>query len=409
MFGKILRFFNSRDYLIESKRIRFISQVFLITLAATLLILILAELSNGGLFAVAIASVLLAFVFLCLILISKNKIKMAFFHLAIMLLAGITAVVTKGQGIHDISIIGFPAILIIGSVFTTRKFYVFLNVLVFLAIAWIVFGDMFALYTPRPHGRADISDFIIVTAIILFTAVSVYVIMNSQNIAFSKARMELQNRKLLARDLKKSLEEKDLLLREIHHRVKNNLSIIISLLNIQGENAASDYRQILQQSINRIYSIALVHEMLYSSSGSSRIPMKDYVSDITTHIIESQKEFRDISIENNINSIQLPLESAIPCGIILNELITNSIKHAFGKKAKGRIEISMEELADNKVELSVCDNGKGIPAETNGDQTTAIGMYLVEQLCYQLNSEMDRYNRDGACFSITFSRKRTVS
>ena len=404
MFKNMSRFVNSGDYLVENKRLKFISNIFLSALSVALIILMFTELTYGGLLSVVVISVLLAFIFLCFALIRKNRIRLAFFILSITLLAGVTVVITNGQGIHDITIIAFPGILILGSAFTNRRYFIALTAMVLASVGWIAFGEMFGLYTAKIARKADPGDFVIVSTIVIFTAIAVYIITNSLNIAFSRAGTELHNRELLAEDLKKSLQEKDLLLREIHHRVKNNLSIIISLLNIQGQRAPSESQLILQQSINRIYSIALVHEMLYSKGGSSKISMKDYVADITTHIIDSLREYKNIEILNKIEFIQLPLETAIPCGIILNELITNSVKHGFNTGDEGKIEIRMTDIGLKDIELTVCDNGKGYPERPPALKADSIGMYLVEQLCCQLDGKLEHHNDRGACFSLTFPK-----
>ncbi|MBN1648560.1 MAG: sensor histidine kinase [Spirochaetales bacterium] len=409
MLEKISHFLESKDFLIKKKRLHFIAIVFLSVLSITLLILLVEQASAYNYISVAVLAALAVSTILCFLLIKKGKIQAAFLFLSLILLAGITLIITNGQGIHDVSIIGIPAILIIGSIFSGRRFFFILSCLIVLSLGWIVFGDMFGFYTPASHGKGDTGDFIIVSSIIIFTALTVFIITNSQNIAFNQARIELHNRRKLAKSLGKSLQEKEILLKEIHHRVKNNLSVIISLLNIQGQSLENETHDILQKSINRIYSIALVHEMLYGKREKSEISMKEYVNDITSHILNSIQPHRNIAVNNMIEDLTLSLESAVPCGIILNELISNSICHAVTGDQIPEIGISMSENESAEIRLTICDNGNGFNEKLKKSDWKTTGLHLIDSLSDQLGGRIERSNSNGSCFVLTFPRHGRIN
>ena len=175
----------------------------------------------------------------------------------------------------------------------------------------------------------------------------------------------ITERKLAEDRLKASLKEKQILLKEIHHRVKNNLQIINSLLNLQSK-AVTDPQTlvILQESQNRIRAMALIHEKLYQTENLESIHFNEYIRNLVTSLLRSsrnnQQVIRVTYVEDDIN---LPLESAIPCGLIMNELITNSIKYAFVDGRQGEITIGINESTNHTIELSVKDNGKGFPED----------------------------------------------
>lgn len=201
--------------------------------------------------------------------------------------------------------------------------------------------------------------------------------------------------------LRSSLREKEVLIKEVHHRVKNNLQIIISLIRlqvnrIQDENITGHLNKIL----NRIRSISLVHEMLYRSPDLSRINFNDYICRITDSLRTIYAdESRDLKIEVYAEDILLGVDAAVPCAVIINELVTNSIKHAFIGSKSGIINISMIKDCKNYL-LKVSDNGVGISGDMKIDETKSLGMHLVSTLADQLDAKLKIEREKGTAFIL---------
>jgi PAS domain S-box-containing protein len=201
-----------------------------------------------------------------------------------------------------------------------------------------------------------------------------------------------------------SLKEKEVLLREIHHRVKNNMQIISSLLRLQASNLSDpDALESLQISQDRIRSMALVHEGLYQSSDLSQIDFAEYVKKLTGHLYSINADSRSqIALHVEIKDISLDINRAVPCGLIINELVTNALKHAFPEGRKGDIFIRLAPLQQGGLSLTVADNGVGVPAEIDIRNTDSLGMQIVGDLVQQLNGTLRVNTKDGTQFTIRF-------
>lgn len=200
-----------------------------------------------------------------------------------------------------------------------------------------------------------------------------------------------------------SLKEKEQLLKEIHHRVKNNMQIISSLLNLQSDNTANEkILTLLRESRNRINSMALVHEMLYKSNDLSKIGLKEYIESLSVSIYQSYvMPQSEIEMEYDIeNEIYFDIDKMIPLGLILNEIISNSLKHAFPTK-KGKISISLQPKK-NKYVLVVKDNGVGFKNTFNIDTDSHLGIQLIYMLSQQLGGLVKVERTDGVGYSIVF-------
>jgi len=208
--------------------------------------------------------------------------------------------------------------------------------------------------------------------------------------------------------LKASLKEKEVLLKEIHHRVKNNLQIVSSLLQMQSRRTKDqDVALVLQDSQNRIASIALVHEKLYRSENLAQIDFAQYVPDLITHLFDSYNiSSSRVRISYQVEDIPLAIDTAIPCGLILNELVSNTLKYAFPEHQNGEIEIKFKRnLDNNSLTLLVRDNGVGIPKSFDIQTTTSLGLTLVLGLVDQIDGTLDLNCDSGTEFTITFSNK----
>lgn len=226
--------------------------------------------------------------------------------------------------------------------------------------------------------------------------------------AFNKMGDDLQkssdDRKQAEETIKKSLNEKEVLLREIHHRVKNNMQIISSLLRLQSQTMKDKtYSQVFEESQNRITSMALVHEKLYQSKDLAKIDFNAYIRDMVTGLFQSYGISTDrIKLIFDVGEVSLGINSAIPCGLIINELVTNSLKYAFPDGRKGEIKIIVHEI-DNEMELVISDNGVGIPEVIDFRNTGSLGLKLVSILAErQLKGNVNLNRKAGTEFRIRF-------
>lgn len=206
--------------------------------------------------------------------------------------------------------------------------------------------------------------------------------------------------------LRLSLEEKISLLKEVHHRVKNNLQVVISLLNLQtGRSENPDVTEVLTDMGNRVYSMALLHEILYRSDNLARIRLPDYMEELCTQLLRSSSvEPGRVVLERRIDDISLPMEQAVPYALIVNELVSNALKHGFSDGRSGKILVSTTLTEDGQVHLSVFDDGIGIPSGEDPVRKQTLGLQLVSRLACQLNGQLDfgRGNKSGACFNVEF-------
>jgi two-component sensor histidine kinase len=204
-------------------------------------------------------------------------------------------------------------------------------------------------------------------------------------------------------NLRRSLEEKEILLKEVHHRVKNNLQIISSLLSLQlGQVSDAALGEILRESQNRIRSMALIHERLYRSGDLSRVDFGYYVRNLTSHLGRTYAGAGGpAAVRVDIGSILLGVDLAIPCGLIVNELVTNAFRHAFVDGRTGKVDIVMTQN-EMVYRLTVRDNGVGLPGGFDLHKTTSLGLQLVQTLTDQIDGVLEIQNAGGAEFSIVF-------
>jgi len=214
---------------------------------------------------------------------------------------------------------------------------------------------------------------------------------------------DITRRKQTEEKIRASLKEKEVLLKEIHHRVNNNLQIISSLLSLQSEYV-KDARctASLEESRNRIRTMALVHEKLYQSENLASINLKEYVKSLVSGLVRSYRVNTDrITPKTNVEDIFLGVDTAIPCGLIINELVSNALKHAFPDR-KGEITVTLHSV-DDIIELTVSDNGIGIPDNIDFKAAETLGLHLVTILAEdQLEGEITLDRSKGTSFKITF-------
>lgn len=215
--------------------------------------------------------------------------------------------------------------------------------------------------------------------------------------------VDISSQKLAEEKLKAGLQEKVVLLKEIHHRVKNNLQIISSLLNLQSDYL-DDPRtlELLKSGQNRVASMALLHEQLYQSEDFAKIDFAQYLRNLVTNLFSSYNVSQRINLKITTDEIHLGIDEAVPCGLIINEIISNSLKYAFPSDRLGEVNINLTLTKNNLVILLIGDNGIGIPHNIDIKNTETLGLKLVRALTNQLGGDWEIHRETGTQFKITF-------
>jgi two-component sensor histidine kinase len=212
------------------------------------------------------------------------------------------------------------------------------------------------------------------------------------------------------KDLQQGLGEKEVLIKEIHHRVKNNQAVISGLLELQRGYAEDEFSsRVLSESQRRVQSISMIHEKLYQNEQLEEINFEKYVRELVDIIAYSfDYNEREIEVDIDIDDFKLGVDQGIPCGLILNELVSNAYEHAFTEQTEGAIEIAMKKGADNIIRLTVADNGKGLPDGFDIGQNDTLGLTLIETLSTQLEGSFTYENtHKGACFKLEFEKEKS--
>jgi two-component sensor histidine kinase len=217
---------------------------------------------------------------------------------------------------------------------------------------------------------------------------------------------DITDRKQVEEGIRASLREKEILLRELHHRVKNNMQVISGLLDLQARsNGNPELIEMLNKSQSRIRSMALVHEKLYASKDLARIDMVGYVRALSQELFQAYKINPgkiDLIVQTD-GDVYVDINKAIPCGLILNELISNALKHAFPGDGPGELRIIIHETKNKEIEIVVRDNGLGLPDDVDIHQPRSMGLHLVNGLVKkQLDGQIEIRRDNGTEFRIKF-------
>ncbi len=221
--------------------------------------------------------------------------------------------------------------------------------------------------------------------------------------------MDITDRKQTEEQLHKSLAEKEVMLREIHHRVKNNLQVISSLISLQADTLTDDrIRDELNDVRDRVHSMALVHEKLYQTNDLAKLDFAEYAASLTQTLWRSHSALAQ-NVKLNLNAVEpilMSVETAVPCGLILNELAGNALKHAFPNNSSGEVELGLKlDPATGIVRLRIRDNGVGLPADFDWRHSESLGLRLVKILAGQLRGTLETATGPGAEFKIIFPLK----
>jgi two-component sensor histidine kinase len=211
-------------------------------------------------------------------------------------------------------------------------------------------------------------------------------------------------RKRAAAAMENSLREKEALIKEIHHRVKNNMQVISSMLNLQATATNNEEcRGILKGARTRIRAMSLVHEKLYQSQNLVNIDLGEYIQNLADHLFHAYQVKPDqIRLEMEFEKVPLDINSSVPCGLLLNELISNALKHAFPKYRKGVLKIGLRRGVENRVELRVADDGVGFPEGFDFRKADTLGLQIVNLLMGQLEATIELDRKNGTAFTVTF-------
>ncbi len=229
-------------------------------------------------------------------------------------------------------------------------------------------------------------------------------------VALEGIARDITDRVAAEEQLKTSLREKEILLREIHHRVKNNLQAVSNLLYLQSSYITDEkIRDMFQDTLRRIKSIALIHEKLYQAPGLVRIDLKEYLGSLVEHLaLSSGIEREQVTVNIDVADITLDVDTAIPVGVVINELVSNAFKHAFpadlGRPAgwQGEVRVAGWLSPERELILTVSDNGIGLPPGLDVDQVNSLGLKLVSMLVGYMRGRVELANQAGATFRLTF-------
>ena len=216
---------------------------------------------------------------------------------------------------------------------------------------------------------------------------------------------DITDRKRAEEQIKASLKEKEVLLKEIHHRVKNNLQIVSSLLYLQSRKTSDDQvLSVLMESQTRVRSMALIHEKLYQCDDLANINLADYIRSLTSYLLNSYGVASHmVKLSVNVETAPLGLDRAIPCGLIINELVSNALKYAFPQGRRGEILVDLLHDGGGKLILTVKDNGVGLPENMDIEDTPSLGLQLVSTLVKQLDGIIEVDRRGGTEFKMILS------
>lgn len=271
----------------------------------------------------------------------------------------------------------------------------------------------------RARERLQIQQLDRVTTIRNFTYVLVAVLVGFLGLVYSRYRLKQKNNKQLQEqqaeinlknvELRQLVNEKEWLVKEIHHRVKNNFQVVVGLLETQAGYLKNDVAlKAMEDSRHRIQVMSMIHQKLYQSENMSAINVGDYIHDLVDYLRSSFKT-TSIRFIIQVDSITLSVSESLPIGLIINEVITNSIKYAFGKEREGLITVSLRRVSQHELVLSISDNGVGLPSGFNFRKTNSMGMNLLKGLADDIEGNFVLENNNGVRYEITFRHDTETS
>jgi len=216
--------------------------------------------------------------------------------------------------------------------------------------------------------------------------------------------LDLSERKQSERRIQDALQQKDLLLKEVHHRVKNNLQVIHSLLDLQALTIKdADMVGMLRDSQNRIRSMSMIHQTLYQSQDFAQVDFDQFLGGLLPRLMESYASTAGlVSIDVQAKDVKLPINEAIPCGLIVNELVSNALKHGFAGGRRGSIQVAIQQDEHQHIEMCISNDGHPIEESMDLNRTGSLGLHLVQLLTQQLHGELTTQRALPTCFTVRF-------
>ncbi|MFT5086448.1 MAG: two-component sensor histidine kinase [Candidatus Latescibacterota bacterium] len=325
-------------------------------------------------------------------------------------LGTVIALITLGNSLLHLYMLDDPGqttnqiLIIIGVAYLLLSIRYFLFV---TAIVWLGWSAVALQATPAPEWQHY--GFALLSATMLGIVIHLVRTRTIRRLEQLRLQNERYNEELEERvaertaALQNLLDEKEVLLREVHHRVKNNLQVVCSLLDLQV-HASSDLVLLtpLIESRGRILAMALVHEKLYQSDHLNQIDMSSYLEHLVTDVFNASGEWPGhITLKIDAEELELDIDRAIPCGLVLHELVSNALRHAYPNKSPGHLLIQMRQI-EGQMELQVVDDGIGLPEDFNLSQATSLGLQLTRGLAAQLLGRIEVDANNQTCFKLTF-------
>ena len=336
--------------------------------------------------------------------LSKGKVSLAGTGLVIFGIILISAAIYTLGTIRAPSTSAYLLIIIIAGMLFDIKGLIYSVTVISLILFALFWAESNGLLR-QPNFGVTITQWITYTSIFFMCGLLSIFVIKTLHKALANLNQEIFERTKLEENLKASLEEKETLLHETHHRVKNNMQVINSLLQLQS-NAIEDntIKEILKDSRSRVYAMAAVHETLHGSEKLSEIDLKNYLSKITTSIFQSYSaDHSKVKLNSNVENSPINLNQAYPLGLIINELISNALKYAFPDNREGEIKVSVKKQ-DKELDLTIIDNGVGMPEDVDWKNTNTLGLKLVSTLVEnQLDGSIDMESKNGTKFTIKFN------
>ncbi len=326
----------------------------------------------------------------------KNLIRMALITSGLSLVS--TLVITLFSGGINSPFIFVLAIIVLAGYISTSVFgKIYFNVIVILIIGiyCLPYANFKLIYNAIPNT----SEALFSLLSILF---SVYLLGAIFGRNLLKAHHKLYKSKA---EIEQRINEKETLLREVHHRVKNNLQTVSSLLSLQARNTKSkQFRKLIKSSQNRVISMAMIHEMLYMHDNISKIEYKSYVKELGNYLIRSLKgSDSQVQLHLDITNVELGIDTAVPLGLLINEAITNSLKYGFEEGVPGQIFVSLKQEEANNYVLTIGDNGIGFQEDVDLTTNKSLGLKLIHKLARQLaGSVIKDTSKKGTHYVIKF-------
>jgi len=309
-----------------------------------------------------------------------------------------TIVITLFSGGINSPFIFILGLIVLAGYISTKVFgrvYLYLIIITIVLIYLIDYANFDFIINEVPENSRDVFSLISIlfSVYLLGGVLGKNLLRTHHNLYKSKARIE------------KSVDEKENLLREVHHRVKNNLQTVSSLLNLQVRNTPNQQiKELVKSSQNRVTAMAMIHEMLYVRDNLSKIEFASYVKELTQYLLRTvERKDRKINVEINVPDTLLSIDTAIPLGLLINETVTNSIKYGFRDAEVGKITIELEKRYQNKYILKISDDGAGFPLDYDFKNSNTLGLRLIHNLARQLQGTIERLpSSAGTTYKLVF-------